>query len=134
MWIAATNLFDNKLYKLAVRCFAQADDRAGMLMALGYQLYEESTKIEPGKEQQERLLRAAAAFDGAGDRPKAGACLGAAAEYRLSAVAWESLGMVEKAAKVLAKGAEVRAQTIASQSHDGTLIIVSRTSQATMGY
>ena len=104
----ARNLLDNKLYKLAVRCFTQAEDRQGMLTALGYQLYEEGSKLPPGPEQRERLLRAAAAFDEAGGLKLAAVCLATAGEFSLSATAREKLGMPDAAAKVLVKGAETR--------------------------
>lgn len=104
----ARNLLDNKLYKLAVRCFTSAEDRLGMLTALGYQLFEESTKLPTGVAQRDRLLRAAGAFDEAGELKTAAACLAAAGEFTLAAVAREKLGQTEAAAKVLVKGAEAR--------------------------
>ena len=64
--------------------------------------------MREGRDQRERLIRAAAAFEGAGEQAKAASCLGAAGEYELSAVAWETIGMTDKAARILAKGAEVR--------------------------
>lgn len=102
----ARNLFENKLFKLAARCYSKANDRLGMLNALAYQLFEESTKLPAGRPQQERLIRAALAFDAAGELKKAASCLAGAAEYSLAAVAREKLGQVEMAAKVLARGAE----------------------------
>ena len=100
------NLFDNKLYKLAARCFANGDDRDGMLRSLGFQYYDESTKLQVGTDQQQRVLRATFSFLEAGELKLASSCLAAACEYELAAKAQEWLGMPDQAAKMLVRGAE----------------------------
>ena len=102
----ARNLVENKLYKLGARCYAQADDRIGMLGAMGYQYFEESTKLSSGDAQRERLLRAARAFEMAGELRLAASCLAGGAEHWMAACVREKLGLIESAAKVLARGSE----------------------------
>lgn len=104
--LRARNLLENKLFKLAARCYAKADDRSGMLHALGFQLFEESTKLQSGGLQRGRLMRAALAFEQAGERKLASSCLAGAGEHSLAVEAREKLGLVDGAARVLTRGAD----------------------------
>ena len=108
----ARNLVENKLYKLAVKCFVQAEDRHGMLTALGNQLSEEASKLPTGPAQRLRYLRSAMAFDSAVQAAseatgmeQAAKALYLAEEWELAAMAFEALGNVNLAAKVLSRGA-----------------------------